>query len=82
VNGGIKYTNFMWVLVLRDSSAAPGQCYGEHLAAQIPLNCITQPANFLPLHQFSIHLDQFSQHVDGAVYSYETLKPSSQNECN
>jgi len=25
VNGGIKYTYCMWVLVLRDSSAAPGQ---------------------------------------------------------
>jgi len=79
---GIKYTNFMWVLVLRGSSAAPGQCYGGHLAAEMPLNCSIQTTNFLPLHHFSIHLDELSQYAEGAVCSYETLKPSSQNEHN
>jgi hypothetical protein len=57
-------------------------CSREHLAAQIPSNCTTKPTNFLPMHDFSIHLDQFSQHADGAVCSYETLKPSSQNVHN
>ena len=37
---------------------------GKHLAAQISINCITQPTNFLPVHHFSIHLDQLSQHAD------------------
>jgi hypothetical protein len=57
-------------------------CSRENLAAQIPSNCTTQPTNFLPMQDFSIHLDQFSQHADGAVCSYKTLKPSSQNEHN
>jgi len=57
-------------------------CSREHLAAQIPSNCTTQPTNFNPLHHFSIYLDQFSQHADGAACSSETLKPSSQNEHN
>jgi sugar diacid utilization regulator len=57
-------------------------CSREHLTAQIPSNSTTQPKNFLPQHHFSIHLDQFSQHANGAVCSSETLKPISQNEYN